>query len=97
VSQALYIELASEHNPLVLSGLAKESHLWLTLNIKIECLIIFSKRPSPYIVDRSEVTVSMREMASLSQLAVPRLVKVSASRCFILKVYIRGATTTAIC
>jgi hypothetical protein len=75
----------------------KKSHLWLTLNIKIEFLLILSERPNPYIVNRSEITVSVGEMTSLRQLAVACLVKVPASRSFILKVYIRGATTTAIC
>ena len=33
----LCIEQVSVRNQLVLSGSAKESHMWLTLNIKIEC------------------------------------------------------------
>jgi hypothetical protein len=93
----LCIEQVSVRNQLVLSGSAKESHMWLTLNIKDRVLIILSKRPNPYIADRSEITVSVRKMTSLSKLAVASLVEVPASRCFILKVYIRGATTATIC
>lgn len=74
-------------------------HTWLCPRFSIlnRSLGIVNLLFRDWIVDRSEITISVSKMTSLRQLAVSGLVKVSASRCFILKVYIRGATTTAIC